>query len=207
MLRAMQARRIAFYSRWLAALALAVGAILAPARVADADTLLIKRPGAHPTYRFEAEPHVLLGFVDAPGPANGNGAGLGFRGTIELVDNGFISQINNTIGIGFGLDWVRYGDGGRRCVRVRGGPCEFFDDDDGVDYLILPVVMQWNFWLSRNWSVFGEPGIALRFYDDDNDRTDDDGLNLDPFVFYAGGRWHFSDYAALTLRVGYPTFS
>jgi hypothetical protein len=26
-------------------------------------------------------------------------------------------------------------------------------------------------------------------------------------VFYAGGRWHFADYAALTLRVGYPTFS
>jgi hypothetical protein len=207
MLRAMQAPAIGNSLRWVFALGLALGAVWLPARAASADTLLIKRPGAHPNYRFEAEPHLLLGFVDAPGPAHGNGAGLGFRGTIELIDNGFIPSINNTVGIGFGLDWVRWGNGGGRCVGPR-GRCDAIDDDDGVDYFFVPIVMQWNFWLSRNWSVFGEPGIALRFHDDDIDeRGDDDGLNLDPFIAYVGGRWHFSDYAALTMRVGYPTFS
>ncbi len=206
MLRAMQVPKVGIFVRWAFALGLALGGVLSPARPAGADTLLIKRPGAHPSYRFEAEPHLLLGFVDPPGPAHGNGAGLGFRGTIELIDNGFIPSINNTVGIGFGLDWVRWGNGGGRCAGRR-GDCDVIDDD-GVNYFILPIVMQWNFWLSRNWSVFGEPGIALRFYDDEVDgRGDDDGLNLDPFIAYVGGRWHFSDYAALTMRVGYPTFS
>jgi hypothetical protein len=59
--------------------------------------------------------------------------------------------------------------------------------------------MQWNFWLSRRWSVFGEPGLLLRYVYDD--------LGVSPFVVYGGGRLHFSENVALTLRVGYPTFS
>jgi hypothetical protein len=64
--------------------------------------------------------------------------------------------------------------------------------------LRIPVVMQWNFWLSRNWSVFGEPGGALRLR---NGRVDPEP------VFYAGGRLHFTDTIALTLRVGHPSAS
>jgi hypothetical protein len=63
----------------------------------------------------------------------------------------------------------------------------------------LPAVMQWNFWLHRKWSVFGEPGVAMYFEDGD--------LEFTPFVLYAGGRYHFTDTIALTMRVGYPTFS
>jgi hypothetical protein len=59
--------------------------------------------------------------------------------------------------------------------------------------------MQWNFWLSENWSVFGEPGTSMRI--------DDDKARFDPFVFYAGGRFHFSDFVTLTMRVGRPTAS
>lgn len=185
-----------------------LGALWTTSGEAHADTLLIRRPGAHPNYRFEAEPHLLLGFVDPPGPAHGDGIGLGFRGTIELVDNGFISSINNSIGIGFGLDWIHYPRGGLKCVRLERGGCVAIDDQEGVDYVMLPVVMQWNFWLSREWSVFGEPGIAFHFYNHHADYVNEDnGLKVDPFVFYAGGRWHFSDYAALTMRLGYPTFS
>jgi hypothetical protein len=183
-------------------------AALAVTHRASADTLLIKRPGAHPNYKFEAEPHLLLGFIDPPGPAGGNGLGLGFRGTIELIDNGFVKTINNTIGIGFGLDWLHYGHGGTNCVRVGRNGCDLVGFDNGLDYFVLPVVMQWNFWLSRDWSVFGEPGLAFRFFtQNDQFGKRDDGLKVDPFVFYAGGRWHFTEYAALTMRVGYPTFS
>jgi hypothetical protein len=203
-LHALSARPKAFG----AALASALFLLLIVPGQARADTLVIKRPGAHPDYAFEAEPHLLLGFVDPPGPAGGNGFGLGFRGTVEIVDNGFVPSINNTVGIGFGLDWVRYSHGGRSCGRPGREGCEFFDDEKDVDYLIVPVVLQWNFWLSRKWSVFGEPGVALRFFDGDADfGDDDDGFDFDPFVFYAGGRWHFSEYLSLTMRVGYPTFS
>jgi hypothetical protein len=59
--------------------------------------------------------------------------------------------------------------------------------------------MQWNFWLSRRWSVFGEPGLMVRNRDGD--------FGVSPFVLYAGGRLRFSDNIALTARIGYPTFS
>ncbi len=175
---------------------------------ASADTMVIKRPGAHPRYSFEAEPHLLIGPYDPPGSQFDDeaGIGVGFRGTIEIVDNGFISKINNTVGIGFGLDFVHFdGDGCVRIDRVNGRRrCVDFDNRD-VNAVWLPVVMQWNFWLSRNWSVFGEPGMAFRF---DNNNVDDDlDFDVDFFVFYAGGRWHFADRMSLTMRIGYPTFS
>jgi hypothetical protein len=179
------------------------GAVVA-AMPARADQSVIKRPGAHPDYVFEAEPHLALTFFDGPGRDLDNGFGPGFRGTIEIVDNGFVKTINNSVGIGFGLDWLFYGD---HCHGRRG--C--FGDDHRHDRIIVPVVMQWNFWLSENWSVFGEPGLALIFYDDhdknDLDYDDDDkSLHVRP-TFFAGGRFHFSDEIALTMRLGYPYFS
>jgi hypothetical protein len=131
-----------------------------------ADTSIIKLPGAHPDYIFEAEPHVFAAPFDALEP------GIGFRGTFKIVDNGFIPRINNSVGLGFGLDWSK-------------------------DHFRIPVVMQWNFWLSRNWSVFGEPGGLMDF-----------GKKPKPHpAIWAGARYHFTDRITLTLRVGHPTFS
>src|SRR5690606_8448016 len=104
------------------------------------------------------------------------GVGFGFRGTIELVDNGFVKTINNTVGIGFGIDHLENSD------RV-------------------PIVMQWNFWLHPKFSVFGEPGAAFRL------RHGKKRNDFAPFVFYGGGRWHFADWGALTVRLGHPTAS
>lgn len=171
-------------------------AVFTLAAPAAADTSVIKRPGAHPDYVFEAEPHLALGFFGGPGHGGDDGFGPGFRGTIELVDNGFIKTINNTVGIGFGMDWVFYDD------HCHGGPRRARDCHDH-DRIIFPVVMQWNFWLSQNWSVFGEPGFAFHHVDDHGD----DDFDIDPFVFYAGGRFHFNDKISLTMRVGWPTFS
>ena len=150
--------------RFCLATAVAAAASLT-APFAYADTSTIKLPGAHPDYVFEAEPHALIAPFDKLRP------GIGFRGTIELVDNGFVSSINNTVGIGFGADWA--------------------------EHFRLPVVMQWNFWLSRNWSVFGEPGAVLDL---------DDKLRVHPAI-YAGGRFHFTDRITLTMRIGHPTAS
>src|SRR5690606_19347209 len=113
----------------------------------------------------------------------GTGFGPGFRGTIVIVDNGFIGKINNSVGIGFGLDWLVFGDD--HCHGPRRNP-DFCHDHHQV---ITPVVLQWNFWLHERWSVFGEPGFALVFNTDDDDELDGhdhhDGLDFDPFVFYA----------------------
>jgi hypothetical protein len=187
--------------------AAAFAVVLGISERASADTLIIKRPGAHPHYRFEAEPHLLLGFVDPPGHAHGTGLGFGFRGTVELIDNGFVSSINNTVGLGFGIDYVHYSHGRERCVRPgmgNGDACLALDDEFSVGNYWIPIVMQWNFWLSRNWSVFGEPGAAIRYQ---TGESDDNELRLEPLQFYAGGRYHFSDTLTLTMRLGYPTFA
>ena len=196
-------------NRWLrafTALGLALG-WFGSCRVAHAQSA-IKRPGDHPRYFFEAEPHLVAGLFDPPGFGGGTGLGAGFRGTVELVKNGFIAQLNNSVGIGFGVDYLRY-DGwqGPRgtCERFVSGPSgvpvcvRASSSINHVNYFYLPVVMQWNFWLHRKWSVFGEPGLALYLQDGQ--------LEFTPFVLYVGGRYHLTERISLTLRLGYPSFS
>jgi hypothetical protein len=149
-------------------LGLAVAVALAPGFARADEQSIIRSPGDHPPYFFEAEPHLLLGFA---GPFDPNGSpGVGFRGTFHIA-NGFVPSINDSVGVGVGFD---LGTDGR---------------------VLVPVVMQWNFWLSTHWSVFGEPGFAL-------------GSGVGNAVlwpaFFAGGRFQFADRIALTLRVGYP---
>ncbi|MBX3190712.1 MAG: hypothetical protein KF819_27185 [Labilithrix sp.] len=160
-------------SRTLVFLAGAAGALFCSAS-ARADESIIKNPGDHPPYRFEAEPHGLLGFG---GPfRDASDFGAGFRGTVIIVDNGFVKTINNSVGIGFGGD-----------IYFRRGT------------FYVPVVMQWNFWLSPHWSVFGEPGfgIAANAFRD----------RVAHPTFYMGGRYHFNDKVSLTIRLGYPSIS
>jgi len=167
---------------------------------AHADTSIIKSPGDHSRYVFEPEPHLLLGYIDAPGVASGAGVGLGFRGTVILVNNGFVRSINNSVGIGFGIDWVHYSHRNDYCSPNPNGGC--YSDSQSVNNLWFPVVMQWNFFLSRQWSVFGEPGVAVRYTGFQGGHD----TQLEP-AFFAGGRWHFSDSMTLTMRLGYPTIS
>ena len=117
-------------------LIISIGALLACmiSSPAFADGAGIKVPGAHPAYRFELEPMALVAPFDEFHP------GFGFRGTVVIVDNGFIKTLNNSIGIGVGGDWTS-------------------------NHFRLPVVMQWNFFLHRHWAVFGEPGAVVEFGD------------------------------------------
>jgi hypothetical protein len=122
-----------------------------------------------PHYAFEAEPHFVLGPIGGPLP------GVGFRGTIVLLPEGFIDSINDSVGLGLGVDWTH-------------------------DNTWVPVVMQWNFWLSEHWSVFGEPGAAFHLEDQGRRSRGD-------FTLYGGARLRFSERATLTFRVGYPALA
>lgn len=119
------------------------------------------------------------------------GIGPGVRGTVVILDNGFIPSINNSVGVGFGAEWLNYSD------HCEGAPparvCQSVGD------VMVPIVIQWNFWLARIFSVFGEPGIALHFH-----RGPGDDFAIDPFTIFGGLRIHFSDSVALTLRLGSP---
>ncbi|MCC6648116.1 MAG: hypothetical protein IT374_21420 [Polyangiaceae bacterium] len=156
---------------------------LAASATARADGSVIGRPGAHPGYVLDLEPHLLLGTDDGVGGDNGYW-GPGVRGTLILVDNGFVKSINNSVGLGVGLDYLDYKHGSA---------------------FYVPVVMQWNFFLSSGWSVFGEPGIGFFLGDGGVRRRHDDRV-LDPNLAI-GGRYLFSDKLALTMRIGWPAAS
>jgi hypothetical protein len=101
--------------------------------------------------------------------------GVGFRGTFVLSDSGFIRGVNDTVGLGVGFDWTH-------------------------NTTWIPIVLQWNFWVSQHWSVFGEPGVSFRFRDD--------YTTLDPdLTLYGGARWQFAPRTTLTMRIGYPAFA
>ena len=186
-----------------------MGAVSFWAGEARASDWIIKSDSNHLSHQLELEPHGVVGLFLPPGDADGLGAGVGLRAAIPLAQEGFIKGVNDSVAIGFGLDWMHYGGGGatagtcaeyagtgssRICTRVTGtgGPSQYF---------LVPAVMQWNFFLTRKWSVFGEPGLGLFF----QARDLDDSLNVGIFpIFQAGGRYHFSDNFTLTVRLGYP---
>jgi hypothetical protein len=201
-------------NRFLSAFSCALlgAAMVLAANGARADDT-IKHAGEHPKYPVEIEPHGLWGWRHYYYTPD-DGFGLGVRFAIPVVDNGFIPSINNSVAISFGADWLHYA--GATCyyygLPPNGpGPCYALGD---ANYLLFPVAMQWNFFVAQRWSVFGEPGLAIYhgFFDYCNNvppgtrcaTPTQTGID---FAFYAGGRFHFGDHAALTMRIGYPTFS
>lgn len=179
----------------------------------------IKEPGNHPDYSVELEPHALFEWVY--GPAwGGEGFGLGARATIPIIQDGPIKTINNSMGIGFGLDWVHYSSacwnyyGWGRYWGPRGYPGGY---DCSANSLLFPVVMQWNFWLTKVISVFGEPGFGIEHYWASAYAPGACGpYGLCPytysdtyfrFIFQGGARFMFGDVVGLTVRVGVPYLS
>jgi hypothetical protein len=189
--------------------ALTAAATVALAHPAAAQTT-IKQYGARPSYGVELEPHLAIGWIDPPGVGTGDGVGVGGRATFQIINHGFIPNLNNSVGIGVGLDWIHYvGDGtGPRgtCTHFVPGPagtniCTQVSGsgNDDTNYLYIPVVLQWNFWLAKRWSAFGELGAAFRL----DDMTK---FGFSPLVSWAGGRFHITDKATLTMRLGLPFF-
>lgn len=162
----------------------------------------IKRPGAHPTYSAELEPHLILqhsrGWY-----GQGDGIGLGARVSIPLIDNGPIPSINNSLALGFGADVAFYND------------CQtYFAGSPNCDSRILwfPVVAQWNFFFTKVVSVFGEVGLGIAHRSvsfDDNCPGDCSASDLDLFEpqFSGGGRFLFGDGVGLVVRLGTPYLS
>ena len=184
---------------------LALSVFLLLPRGARAEESIIRHPGDHPNYSVEIEPHLDFAFFLPR--AGTTGFGGGGRFTIPIVKNGFVPTINNSVGIGFGLDWLHY-NGCYYPYIYQFGYC------DNLDSFWVPVVMQWTFFLSTHWSVFGEPGLSF-VYNNFNDycynvqgqpvpcAAGPSHTTVEPVIFF-GGRYHFSETAALTMRIGWP---
>ncbi len=186
----------------------ACAAVLAWSRGAAAQSTIL-HPSERPADSIELEPHLLATPFNPPGDGSGAGFGVGGRASFEVVRHGFVPSINDSVSVGVGIDFMRYQGSGvfspGVCTRTATGPagtgvCVEVSQRGGPSaYLFLPVTMQWNFWLTRQWSVFGEPGLSLYWFDYR-------ALGASP-VLFLGGRFHFTDRLTLTMRVGYPTFS
>jgi hypothetical protein len=189
---------------FIAALALALLTLPTTARAQS----IIRQPGNHPDYSVELEPHLAFQWADRVGSDDGFGPGMRFN--IPFVHNGPIGSINNSMGITLGFD-LTFGGGGYSCYpidrRVNGYACS-------VTEFWLPVAMQWNFYLTKVISVFGEPGFAIVhsrwdypwFCNGANnpicqDHFSDTGVVP---VFWGGGRFQFSDKVGATVRIGFP---
>jgi hypothetical protein len=186
--------------RFLAAAA-GVGGLMVASGAAQAQSI-IREPGNH-DHSVEVEIH---GFIDYGWHYDyaGYGAydiGPGFRIGIPILNNGFVRSINNDVRINFGgdLHWL------------PGYTAEFFG------WINSPVVMQWNFFLTDRWSVFGEAGLAFDLYLFNQsvgpNCYNHGGGNVycDLFWFYpsfaGGARYHFGGHGGfptLTMRLGYP---
>lgn len=164
----------------------------------------IRTPDDHPHYVVEIEPHGLLGWDIGGYHTVGLGAGL--RASIPIVRNGFIPTLNNMVAITFGADWL-YFNGCYYYGNTCGGGHNFY----------FPVGLQWNFYVAKQWSVFGEPGAAPYYaaFDSACDTIADpkargicqsyepNHFSVIPF-FSVGARLHFNEHVTLTMRVGYP---
>jgi hypothetical protein len=173
---------------------------------------IIRQPGNHADYSVEIEPHFAFQWANRIG--NDEGIGLGARFNIPFMHNGPIKTINNSMGISFGMD-ITFSDGGPGwCYGRYGRDFRYDNDDCNVTEVWLPVVMQWNFYLTKVISVFGEPGFAIahRRWDYEwyceglNGNVcdyDDSDTELE-FVFWGGARFMFSDRIGATVRIGHP---
>lgn len=191
-------------------LALSLALLALPCAASAQTRNQIKRPGLHPRYGVELEPHLVLDWNDHDGPGDDDAVGVGVRATVPFIDNGPIDSLNNNMGIGFGLDWTHNGDA---CdFNVFGG--QRFDDDCTVDNFHFPLVVQWNFWLTPIISVFGEAGLDIVHtrwewencpWDDD---CEDNDTDVEP-AFFGGGRFLFGANSNVggVIRLGWPYVS
>jgi len=110
------------------------------------------RPGAHPSYSVELEPHGIIQWDVEP--SNHTGFGLGLRASIPVVKSGPITTVNNSLAIAFGFDWAHAGS-------CHVGRVNY--DDCSVDNFEVPVVVQWNFFFtvsSASWSSSGSTFVT-----------------------------------------------
>ncbi len=166
----------------------------------DAHAATIIKDPSPPEYKVEIEPHLNVQYIWAD-QFGGRGLGPGVRFSIPIISPGFIKKLNNSVAIGFGPDILYSHSKNDICA---GNDCQ---KSDAFWALYFPVVMQWNFWLTEKWSVFGEPGIVGQTaFGAGCDSIDRKCKKASPIfgAFYAGARYHFSDALALTLRAGYP---
>jgi hypothetical protein len=109
-------------------------------------------------------------------------AGVGVRADIPVVPDGIVDGVDDDLSLSLGAELF------------------WFYRNEGFGVFPL-AAMQWNFYLSEDWSLCPEIGVALWFGPDRNDHW---RSPVAPFAGF-GARYHFSVRNALLLRVTWPS--
>jgi len=139
---------------------------------------ITEEPNHHPN-QTETEFHAVVGDGDV---------GAGIRVGIPIVRQGFIPSLNDNVAISVGVDFLNWPSPGYEVTGV-----------------VIPVMLQWNFFLTRHWSLFGEGGVAFQDWFARRANGDDQTFFVWPGLG-AGARYYFNtdNHTALVLRVGFP---
>jgi hypothetical protein len=132
---------VGYMLRFIPALVLLVGLSLA----AEARAQSTIRDRSH-----HARPLDLSVLAGVPYPI---GFGAGLRVGIPVAPNGFIGSINDAVFFEPGVQFIYWTDG--------------HDDRAGA---LIPLLLRWDFFVSRAWTIFGSAGVAFGFFTDDEER-------------------------------------
>lgn len=183
--------------RVLAAASLGVGLVVASGS-AGAQSI-IRQPGQH-DHSIEIEVHGVLNWWGwGWGHAWSGGFGAGVRVGIPIMNNGFVSSINNDVRINFGADIVHW-------PNWNGWGFWYSS-------IYAPVALQWNFYFTQRFSLFAEAGLSPAIFIDHSGNCGRGGFcpGWNWWYLYPGTavgfRVHGSGdgYPSFTLRLGFPT--
>jgi len=127
----------------------------------------------------------------------GLGPAAGLRFAIPIVDNGFVTSIDNAIYLTVGGDLFF-----ERCV----GGCGKNADDYGFA-VAVPFTGRWQFNFTPRWSAYGEVGPSLYIHSGWLGAGTFPGVAHVADAWFAGtvgGKWHFAPQMSLTLALGAP---
>jgi hypothetical protein len=177
--------------------ALSIAALLAASQASAQGEAPAPREDGARLYPIEIEPHFAFGAENVYG-ATGFGAGL--RLSIPVISGDLGRGIPDNLAISFGGDVLHYDN------------C-YYTNNCGANYLMLPIAAQWNVFVARRVSLFGEAGafIYKGFFDG---CAPGDGPGCSPPSDFGvlptlaiGARIHIGDNASFTARIGYPTMT
>jgi len=178
----------------------------------------LKEPGQHIRYGVEVEPQLSLQWAHLPGEAAGIGPGL--RLSVPIISDGPLKKLNNSLAIGLGFNWAYFQES---CgtyfwtgTRMTPDNPEYptYSERCTAHHFTAPIVIQWNFFVTKVVSLFAEPGMAFVYerrsgtgWCDNGPCSKSDSETKLPFVLWGGARMAMTNSLALTIRLGTPYVS
>lgn len=133
---------------------------------------------AYTKYHVELDLHVA-GETVPPNDTDSRGAGPGARLYFNIVPRGFIDELTDNFALGLGVD---------------SSLTSKHPDGTSSKHILIPLTVQWNFWLSEHFALFLEPGVSVVL---------GAGTHVQPAI-YAGARYALGSSIAVTVKAGIP---